>query len=129
MFHAKSPSSEVVRSLKVDLTGNTVLITGGIGLEIARALATAHAHVIITGRDMIKIENALQDLRQSTGNEQIELIELHRDSLESIRSFAEDYIKRDLPLHILICNAGGRLTRDGFELDFGVNHLGLFLGF
>ena len=78
----------------------------GIGLETARALATTHAHIIITGRDMIKGKKALEDIRQSTKNEQIELMEVHLDSLESVRLFAEEYIKRNLSLDILICNAG-----------------------
>lgn len=81
---------------------------------------------------MIKGKRALEDLRQSTGNEQIELMELHLDSLESVRSFAEEYIKRNLPLHILICNAGiisssRQFTKDGLESCFGVNHLSHFL--
>ena len=80
---------------------------------------------------MIKGQKALDDLRQSTNNQQIELMELHLDSLESVRSFAENYIKRHLPLHILICNAGvfpgtRKVTKDGFEQNFGVNHLAHF---
>jgi NAD(P)-dependent dehydrogenase (short-subunit alcohol dehydrogenase family) len=104
----------------------------GIGLETARAFATIHAHVIITGRDMIKGKKAIEDLRQSTKNDQIELIELHLESLESVRLFAEDYIKRNLSLNILICNAGVlpgtlKLTKDGFEYNWGINHLAHFL--
>lgn len=81
---------------------------------------------------MVKGRKALEDIRQSTNNEQIELLELHLDSLESVRSFAEEYIKRNLSLHILICNAGvfpgvRRLTKDGFEYNWGINHLAHFL--
>jgi len=134
MLHAKSTALEVVQTLNVDLTGKTVLITGGtagIGLETARALAAAHAHVIITGRDMIKGQKAVDDIKQSTKNERIELMELHLDSLQSVRIFAVDYIKRNSPLHILICNAGvlpatRKLTKDGFEQNWGVNHLAHF---
>ena len=67
----------------------------GIGLETARALATIHAHVIITGRDMVKGQKVLEDLRQSTKNDQIELIQLHLDSLENVQLFAED-IKNEI---------------------------------
>jgi len=134
MLHAKSTALEVVQTLNADLTGKTVLITGGtsgIGLETARALATIHAHVIITGRDMIKGKKAIEDLQQSTKSDQIELMELHLDSLDSVRSFAEEYIKKKLPLHILICNAGvlpgtRKLTKDGFEYNWGINHLAHF---
>lgn len=137
MLHAKSTALEVTQALRADLTGKVVLITGGtagIGLETARALASIHAHVIITGRDLVKGKQALDDLRRSTNNEQIELLELHLDSLASVRSFAEEYLRRDLPLHILICNAGvlpgiRRLTKDGFEENWGINHLAHFLLF
>ncbi|CAF0847432.1 unnamed protein product [Rotaria sp. Silwood1] len=57
MLHAKSTALEVIQALNADLTDKTVLITrgtAGIGLETACALATMHAHVIITGRDMVK---------------------------------------------------------------------------
>jgi NAD(P)-dependent dehydrogenase (short-subunit alcohol dehydrogenase family) len=80
---------------------------------------------------MIKGKKALEDLRQSTKNEQIELMEVHLDSLESVRLFAEECIKRNLSLDILICNAGvcpaiRKLTKDGFEHNFGINHLAHF---
>ncbi|CAF3803421.1 unnamed protein product [Adineta steineri] len=135
MLHAKSTALEVVQTLNADLTGKTVLITGGtagIGLETARALASSHAHVIITGRDMIKGKKAIEDIQQSTKNQQIELMELHLNSLESVRLFAEEYIKRNYSLNILICNAGVfpgtlKLTKDSFEHNFGINHLAHFL--
>ncbi|CAF4574089.1 unnamed protein product [Rotaria sp. Silwood1] len=108
MLHAKSTALEVIQALNADLTDKTVLITrgtAGIGLETACALATMHAHVIITGRDMVK---------------------------ESVCSFAEEYIKRNLSLHILICNAGvfpsiRRLTKGGFEYNWGITYLSHFL--
>ena len=104
----------------------------GIGLETARAFASIHAHVIITGRDLIKGQNAVEQLRQTTQNEQIELVELHLESLKSVREFAEKFRERNLPLHILVCNAGvlpgtKKLTDDGFEHNFGINHLAHFL--
>ena len=124
----------LVNELTEKQKNETFLVHGGcigIGLETARALAAIHAHVIITGRDMVKGSKALEDLRQSTKNDRIDLMELHLDSLDNVRSFAEEYIKRNIPLHILICNAGlfpanRKLTKDGFELNWGVNHLAHF---
>jgi NAD(P)-dependent dehydrogenase (short-subunit alcohol dehydrogenase family) len=81
---------------------------------------------------MVKGKKAIEDIRQTTKNDQIELIELHLESLESVRSFAEEYKKRNLSLNILICNAGvfpgtRKLTEDGFEHNWGINHLAHFL--
>jgi NAD(P)-dependent dehydrogenase (short-subunit alcohol dehydrogenase family) len=81
---------------------------------------------------MVKGKKVIEDIRQTTKNDQIELIELHLESLESVRSFAEDYKKRNLSLNILICNAGvftgtRKLTKDGFEYNWGINHLAHFL--
>ena len=95
-------------------------------------MAAAHAHVIITGRDLVKGQQAVEDIRQSMSNAQVDLMELHLDSLESVRSFALAFIQRHLPVHILICNAGvlpvtRRSTKDGFEYNMGVNHLSHFL--
>ena len=104
----------------------------GIGLETARALASVHAHVIITGRDLVKGEKVVQELRQSTQNDQIELMELHLESLASVRTFAQTYQQRNLSLHFLFCNAGvfpatKKLTEDGFEYNWGICHLAHFL--
>ena len=81
---------------------------------------------------MDKGKKAVEDIRQSTNNKQVELMELHLDSLESVRLFAEEYIKRNLSLNILICNAGvlagqRKTTKDNFEYDMGINHIAHFL--
>lgn len=80
----------------------------------------------------MKGQHAVEQIRQTTKNEQIEFIELHLESLKSVRDFAEKFLQRNLSLHILICNAGvfpgtRKLTDDGFEYNWGVNHLAHFL--
>ena len=119
----------------VDLTGEVVVITGGstgIGFETARALAAAGASVMFTARTEEKAEDALARLRQLVpgGDFTYEILEL--GSLDSVRACAAD-IRRRLPrIDVLICNAGimavpfGR-TEEGFELQFGTNHLGHFV--
>ncbi|CAF3612667.1 unnamed protein product [Rotaria sp. Silwood1] len=136
-FHAKSTALEVVKGLNANLDGKLVLITGctsgiSIGIETARALATANAHVIITARDMKKGAEVVEDLKKTTGNDKIEVMELDLSSLQSVRDFVNRFRGRNLPINILICNAGvmacpyGK-TVDGFETQFGTNHLGHFL--
>ncbi|UJR07705.1 hypothetical protein I4U23_011990 [Adineta vaga] len=134
-FHAKSTALEVVKGLNANLDGKLVLITGGtsgIGVETARALATANAHVIITARDMNKGAEVVEDLKKTTGNDKIEVMELDLNSLQSVRNFVKQFRARNLTINILICNAGIMAcpyskTVDGFETQFGVNHLAHFL--
>lgn len=75
----------------------------GIGIETARALATARAHVIITARDMTVGEQVVKELKANTGNEHIEVMQLDLSSLQSVREFVERFRARHLPIHILIC--------------------------
>ncbi|CAF1093922.1 unnamed protein product [Adineta ricciae] len=134
-FHAKSTALEVIKGLNANLEGKLVVITGGtsgIGVETARALATANAHVIITARDMTKGAEVVADLKKSTGNDKTEVMELDLNSLQSVRNFVNQFRARNLPINILICNAGIMAcpyskTVDGFETQFGVNHLAHFL--
>jgi NAD(P)-dependent dehydrogenase (short-subunit alcohol dehydrogenase family) len=119
----------------IDLGGRNALVTGGsggLGAETARALASKGARVVVTARNLAKAEAAVKAIRESTGNEHVAVEELELDSLASIRAFAERFLARDEPLHILVNNAGVMAcpfekTRDGFELQFGTNHLGHFL--
>ncbi|HEX6240691.1 MAG TPA: SDR family oxidoreductase [Polyangiales bacterium] len=110
-----------------------VLITGantGIGLVAARELTRAGARVFIACRSEAKAKQAIDIIAQATGK-QVENIPLDLGDLASVRSAAAAFLARDLPLHVLINNAGlaGQrgLTKDGFELTFGTNHLGHFL--
>jgi NAD(P)-dependent dehydrogenase (short-subunit alcohol dehydrogenase family) len=120
---------------RIDLKGKLALVTGasgGLGAETARALASKGARVVITARDVAKGEQAAQGIRASTGNDGIEVEELELGSLASIRSFADRFLARHDAVQILVNNAGvmacpfGK-TADGFELQFGTNHLGHFL--
>ncbi|MEP6989267.1 MAG: SDR family NAD(P)-dependent oxidoreductase, partial [Chloroflexota bacterium] len=131
-FNNHSTALDVVQGR--DLSGKTALVTGGssgIGIETARALAQAGAEVILAARDTAKGESVAQELRTSTGNHKIHVLELDLASLASIKSAAETFSQRWHKLHILINNAAVMATPlsytpDGFEMQFGTNHLGHF---
>ncbi len=111
------------------------IVTGantGIGKVTARVLAAAGHHVILACRSRERAQAAIDDIRAATGSEALEFLELDLASLASVRAAAEAFLARDLPLQLLINNAGlvpGKraVTEDGFEMTFGVNHLGHFL--
>lgn len=115
------------------LSGKTVLITGantGIGRTTAQALAAGGAHVFLACRSEEKTRPVIEAIRAETSNNKVEFLELDLGSLASVRNAASTFLARELPLHLLINNAGvaGQrgITKDGFELHFGVNHLGHF---
>ncbi|XP_033126834.1 retinol dehydrogenase 12-like [Anneissia japonica] len=116
---------------KAKLTGKVVIVTGantGIGKETAKDLAQRGAKVILACRDVAKGVKAAVEI----GGENIEVKKLDLSSLESVRSFAKSVIDKEQRLDILINNAGVFMcpqqeTADGFELQFGTNHLGHFL--
>ena len=132
-FGAETTASEVAEG--IDLSGKVALITGGssgLGQETARVLAERGAHVILTARDVPKGEAVAAGIRASTENQQVEVEELELGSLKQIRAFGERFLARHPSLHILVNNAGVMAcppakTADGFELQFGSNHLGHFL--
>ena len=116
-----------------ELSGRTFLVTGastGIGLATARALAARGGRVHVAARSPEKGQAAVAAIREASGNDQVVFLELDLASLASVRAAARTFLARGEPLHVLINNAGlaGRrgLTSDGFELIFGVNHLGHF---
>jgi len=117
------------------MRGQTVVITGGnggIGKETAIALAREGARVIITARDSARGAAALADIIARSGSTAVEVMELDLASLASIRNFAQSLPQRTDRVSVLINNAGVILRRrqttsDGFEMTFGVNHLGHFL--
>ena len=133
-FGVTSTTDEVLDG--IDLSGKRVLVTGvsaGLGVETARALASKGAHVIGAARDLKKAEAALvpawEDARNGGG---VELIELDLASLASVRACADTLVAAGKPLDLVINNAGVmacplRHTADGFEMQFGTNHLGHFL--
>ena len=112
----------------------TVLITGansGIGYFAALALVKAGANVLIAGRNPEKLDKAVSDIREVATEGRVEAIIVDLSSLDSIRKFADEFLKRHVSLDILINNAGIMMppesyTEDGFELQFGVNFVGPF---
>ncbi|MEV4461297.1 SDR family oxidoreductase [Microbispora sp. NPDC049633] len=118
-----------------DLSGKRVLITGasdGVGLGMAARLAAAGADVLMPVRDRRKGENAIAGIRQSLPDAKVSLRDLDLSSLESIEALGNALREEGRPIHILINNAGvmtppsRQTTADGFELQFGTNHLGHF---
>jgi retinol dehydrogenase 12 len=116
-----------------ELSGQTFLVTGGntgIGLATARALAARGGRVHIASRSPAKGQAAVAAIAAATGSDQVRFLALDLADLDSVRESAATFLALGEPLHVLINNAGvaGRrgLTKDGFELIFGVNHLGHF---
>ncbi|XP_053484156.1 retinol dehydrogenase 12 [Ictalurus furcatus] len=139
---AHFPSSSCVRafffgewSSMVRLDGKTVIITGantGIGKETTRDLAKRGARIIMACRDIVKAEAAQKEIVTESGNQNVIIRKLDLADTKSIRAFAEVINNEEKQLHILINNAGVMMcpyskTADGFEMQFGVNHLGHFL--
>lgn len=117
-----------------DLTGKTFIVTGantGIGKITARELARAGAHVILACRSRDKTERVIDEIKRETGNSTLEFVQLDLGDLTSVRRCAEELVARNTPFHGLINNAGlaGQrgTTKDGFEIQFGTNHLGPYL--
>jgi len=118
-----------------DLTGYNVIVTGGnsgIGVETVRALAKAGATVFLTSRNVENGQKVADEIKQSTGNNNVFVEQLELDSLENVRAFVARFLAKDLPLHILINNAGVMAcplsyTKDGFEMQIGTNHFGHFV--
>jgi retinol dehydrogenase 12 len=116
------------------LEGKVALVTGantGIGKVTALELAGAGAQVFLACRSADKAAPVVDEIRRATGPKQAEFIRLDLASLDSVRECAAEFLARERPLHILVNNAGVAghrgLTADGFELTFGVNHVGPFL--
>jgi len=132
-FGANSTTAEVLDG--IDLRGKVAMVTGasgGLGAETARALAAKGAAVVLTARDMPKGEAVAQAIRAATGNANVEVEELELASLASVRACARRVLARHGALHILVNNAGVMAcpfstTAEGYELQFGANHLGHFL--
>ncbi|RDL40647.1 NAD(P)-binding Rossmann-fold containing protein [Venustampulla echinocandica] len=123
-------------SLEGKLADKTMLITGcssGIGIETARSLSSTGATLFLTARNIPKAESALKEILEPG---RVELVEMEMESLSSVNAAAEDVRRRcNGRLNVLICNAGVMAipeltkTKDGFETQFGVNHLAHFLLF
>ncbi|MFZ0383501.1 MAG: oxidoreductase [Solirubrobacteraceae bacterium] len=117
-----------------DQSGRVAIVTGansGLGLATARELARAGARVVIASRSAAKGDQAAASIRGSVPDAALEVASLDLADLSSVRAFAEGYVGAGSQLDLLINNAGimaapRQLTKDGFESQFGTNHLGHF---
>lgn len=115
--------------------GKTVIVTGansGLGLGTAKALARKGAKVIVAARNMDKGQKALAEIKQETPSAQAELMHLDLADLSVVEQFAQNFQTKYQKLDLLINNAGvmipkeRQVTKEGFELQFGTNHIGHF---
>jgi NAD(P)-dependent dehydrogenase (short-subunit alcohol dehydrogenase family) len=133
-FGATSTTDDVLSGK--DLKGKRVLVTGvsaGLGIETARALAAHGAEVVGAARDLAKAEGATSEVRaQAANGGGLELVALDLASLNSVRACADALLADGRPFDAVIANAGVMRTpfghtADGFETQFGTNHLGHFV--
>ena len=134
IFGATSTTDEVLEG--VELSGKRILVTGvsaGLGVETARALAAHGAQVVGAARDLTKAKGATGQVRADARNGGgLELVQLDLASLASVRACADALLAAGKPFDLVIANAGvmacpfGK-TVDGFETQFGTNHLGHFV--
>jgi NAD(P)-dependent dehydrogenase (short-subunit alcohol dehydrogenase family) len=129
-FGAESTAAQVIAG--IDLAGQRAIVTGGssgIGVETARALASANADVTLAVRDLAAGQRTAADITASTGNSAVRARRLDLADQDSVAAFTAGWSG---PLHLLINNAGVmalpdlQLTPAGWEMQFAVNHLGHF---
>jgi NAD(P)-dependent dehydrogenase (short-subunit alcohol dehydrogenase family) len=133
-FGATSTTDEVLEG--VDLSGQRILVTGvsaGLGVETARTLAAHGAQVVGAARDLDKAHRATEEVvAQAANGGGLELVELDLASLASVRACADALLADGRKFDVVIANAGVMacpkgVTSDGFETQFGTNHLGHFV--
>jgi NAD(P)-dependent dehydrogenase (short-subunit alcohol dehydrogenase family) len=133
-FGATSTTDEVLEG--VNLNGKRILVTGvsaGLGVETARTLAAHGAQVVGAARDLDKAKTATEQVRaEAAKGGGLELVELDLASLASVRACADGLVSAGKPFDLIIANAGimacpKSQTSDGFETQFGTNHLGHFV--
>ena len=117
-----------------DLANKTFIVTGastGIGKITAKELARAGAHVLLACRSKAKTDAVIEEIKRETSNANAWYVQLDLGDLASVRTCAEAILARNVPIHGLINNAGlaghRGLTKDGFEVTWGTNHLGHYL--
>src|ERR1700742_4743969 len=135
VFGATSTTDEVLSGVK--LYGKRILVTGvsaGIGVETARSLAAHGGHVVGAARDLAKAEAAAAQVRKDAAQNggSFEVIELDLGNLKSVRACAKELLAKGEFFDLVIANAGVMATpfghtADGFETQFGTNHLGHFV--
>src|SRR3984957_5396282 len=117
-----------------NLSGKTIVVTGGnsgIGYEAALEFARKRAKVVLACRDLGKARTAAAKISPSAPGADVEVMALDLSDLSSVRGFSDAFHTQHHALHVLCNNAGVmaipyRLTADGFEMQFGTNHLGHF---
>src|SRR4029078_3885295 len=134
-FGATSTTDEVLSG--VNLRGKRILVTGvsaGLGVETARSLAAHGAWVVGTARDLTQAKAATGEVRQNAAANDgtFELVELDLAKLKSVRVCADGLLAKGEAFDVVIANAGVMATpfghtADGFETQFGTNHLGHFV--
>jgi retinol dehydrogenase 14 len=132
---AGHPAEGNMGSMPWDIRGKTALVTGatsGIGREAALQLVQRGAHVVMIGRDPARTQSSVAEVMARSGSKDISSLLCDFSSQRAIRELAGVVLERHEPLHVLVNNAGGvnrtrRLTVDGIEMTFAVNHLGHFL--
>jgi NAD(P)-dependent dehydrogenase (short-subunit alcohol dehydrogenase family) len=134
-FGAASTTEDVLSG--ANLKGKRILVTGvsaGLGVETARSLAAHGAEVVGAARDLAKAETATAQVSRDAvaGGGKFELVALDLASLASVRACAEGLLKKGDPFDVIVANAGVMATpfghtTDGFETQFGTNHLGHFV--
>ena len=133
-FDATSTTDEVLAG--IDLAGKRILVTGvsaGLGVETARTLAAHGAHVVGAARDLAKAQKATAQVRADAAHGgRLDLVQLDLASLDSVRACADALVGDGRAFDLVIANAGVMAgpfehTADGFERQFGTNHLGHFL--
>ena len=125
-FNAASTSDDVIKG--IDLSGKTAIVTGGyvgLGLETTKKLVEAGAKVVVPARSRAKAEKYLEGIKN------VEIEEMDLMNIDSVNAFADKFLAKGEPLHLLINNAGIMATpinRDanGNESQFATNHLGHF---
>jgi NAD(P)-dependent dehydrogenase (short-subunit alcohol dehydrogenase family) len=135
VFGATSTTDEVLSG--VNLQWKRILVTGvsaGLGVETARSLVAHGAQVVGAARDLAKAEMATAQVRKDSAvnSGSFEMVELDLASLKSVRACADELLKKGEPFDVVIANAGVMATPfgqtlDGFEMQFGTNHLGHFV--
>lgn len=134
VFGATSTTDQVLQG--VNLSGKRVLVTGvsaGLGVETARAIAAHGAHVVGAARNLSKAQSATEPVRaQAANGGSLDLLQLDLASLDSVRRCADSLLAAGKPFDLIIANAGVMAcpkskTVDGFEMQFGTNHLGHFV--
>jgi NAD(P)-dependent dehydrogenase (short-subunit alcohol dehydrogenase family) len=135
VFGATSTTEDVLSG--VSLHGKRILVTGvsaGVGVETARSLAAHGAQVVGAARDLARAEGATAQVRKdaAANGGSFELVALDLGNLKSVRDCADKLLKKGEPFDVVVANAGVMATpfshtTDGFEMQFGTNHLGHFV--